>query len=315
MRFPLVKLIELSSQLISVSSKRSVNRFTRPPIPISVPINQTSVLDHRQIKDFRVELEKILNDNRKYLQIYEEIIEKFDQLNKPKVPDKQNLGRKLKFRLSYIISLIRKLTNTCNKAYLNDSSKLRLLTDTIIGKLDNVDSDDDTGIEIELLGFDAFDFEDFDVDSSLGEQLFGSEENYAKFLTEDYSNLSRSERNELFEHLLAGFTPELKLKYLAKIKSDYFLYQNGKQVSNPFVDYEENVIECLEKELKLKVDELKHDFEFIDKYISQLRVLVAKEWMHNYEDKYLQSMYGLTSDNPNVFYIDDTNNDNKKDDR
>lgn len=315
MQARLVKLCDLSAQLISVSFKQNARRLTRPPIAITMPINQTNILDNHQIKNFRIELENILNENRRYFQIYEEIAEKFDQLNHPKLPEKQNFRRKLKFRLSYIINLIRKLTNTCNKAYLNDSSKLRLLTDTIIGKLDNIDSDDDTDIEIELLGFDGFDFEDFDVDSSLGEQLFGSEENYAKFLSEDYSNLSKSERNELFDHLLAGFSPELKLKYLDKINSDYFLYQNGRQMSNPYVDYEENVIECLEKELKFKVDELKHDFVFIDQYISQLRVLIAKEWMHNYEDKYLQSMYGSTSDNPNVFYIDDKNNDNKKDDR
>lgn len=305
MRTRLIRLFSVSSQLISLSTQRNLRRRTKP----LVPLPSDYVLKNPQIKQFRAELESILDENAKYLQIYHEIIKKFDQINKPKAPDKNKLSQKLKFRLSYIINLIRKLTNTCNKAYLNDSSKLRLLTDSLIGKLDNIDSEDDTDIEIELLGFDRFDFEDYDVDdSSLGEQLFGTEENYVKFLSDDYSALSKLERDELFDHLLAGFAPEMKTKYLAKIDSDHFLYKNGKNVARPFVDYEENVIESLENEIKLKVDELKHDFKFIDEYIDQLRVLIAKEWMHNYEDTCLQSMYGSNKDNPNVCYIDDKNN-------
>ncbi|RNA00851.1 hypothetical protein BpHYR1_021454 [Brachionus plicatilis] len=220
MRTRFARLFSVSSHLISKSSRQNA---CRP----SLPMNQALVLQSPQIKEFRTQLENILSENEKYFLIYDQIVKKFDQLNKPKAADKKNLCRKLKFRLSYIINLIRKLTNTCNKAYLNDSSKLRLLTDTIVGRLDNVDHDDETELEIELLGFDNFDFEDFDVDSSLGEQLFGK--------------------------------------------------------------------------LKVKVDELRLDFEFIDEHINQLRVVIAKEWMHNYEDKCLQSMYGSTSDNPNDF--------------
>ncbi|CAF0823679.1 unnamed protein product [Brachionus calyciflorus] len=319
MRNYLVNIIKLSN--ILVHQKPPIRSVSSIQIPQLVKLQQTKslkVLENVQIVQFRSNIEQILMENEKYQKIFDEILEKASNLKRLKYLDKEKLSRKLKFRLPYVIFLLRKLTNTCNKAFLNDSTKLKLLTETISNKLeDNLsDDDDELDIEIELLGFDNFDFEDYDV-SSIGDKIFGSDEQYHKFLMNDYMTLTKLERDEILDDLLVDFGPDLRKKYESRMHFDYLVLTKGKLTKNVHLDYEENVIESIERELKVKIDDLRLDFKFIDEYINELRIIIAKEWLFNYEDKCLQSIYGSSSDNTieeSVVYVDDKQNDKKNDD-
>lgn len=120
--------------------------------------------------------------------------------------------------------------------------------------------------------------------------------------------MDHKERNEILTEILKDFSISTQNFYKKRVEFDSILLHQGKNVTNRphLVEYSENVVESIEKEIEGKLKELRGDFPNIDKFTQELRGIIAKEWLASYQDKYLQSIdeFTKTKSNENIVFID-----------
>ena len=197
------------------------------------------------------------------------------------VNTKENLKRKLRFKLGRIIICLRKLTNTCSKSFLNETSQLKLLTDTILNhmKENNEHKSSDMDSIDDVIGIDYEELNEFNFMDSV-EDEFDLDENGDE--SEDFYN------DDPFVNVSVDIK-QFKRFYVF----NYVLEEYGNTLDERFLaEYSEDIVKSLESELEGHVKDLRRDFAHIDKYVKELRVAIAKEWLNKYEEKIFQNKYG-----------------------
>ena len=98
----------------------------------------------------RQSVESVMNESKYFEKVFNKILYSDQQPNASRlvsairsqaininrnVNTRENLKKKLRFKLARIIICLRKLTNASSKSFLNEASQLKLLTDTILNHM------------------------------------------------------------------------------------------------------------------------------------------------------------------------------------
>jgi hypothetical protein len=282
------------------------------------------VLKNSHLIEFREELLKVLRENPNFNRIIDEILDSISELKQNQnIRTIDRIEAKLRFKFACIIHEFKKLTLACNKKYLDHSSQLKLLTATVLNNVDTLNdfiekNFDDLELEIEIMNLNiGFDTENEPSDLSaideIGDVL---EKDQAIMLNEEaheeecYVDLSKDakskdthyyledceENNVLLDAVLlsSSLKKEDELKKNQDLESIITTY--GHRIPSNHLtaqsEYTEDIIESVEREIERHAHDLRTDFPSIDKYIFDLRMCMAKDWLIAYEDKFMQYKYG-----------------------
>jgi hypothetical protein len=215
------------------------------------------------------------------------------------VNTRENLKKKLRFKLARIIICLRKLTNASSKSFLNEASQLKLLTDTILNHMkennelkSNELEDDDIDTEVAQMVRANVDYEEFNefnfLDASEEE-----EEEVEDNDDDDKEQFGLDESDELYnDDPFVNVSVDIK-EFKRFYVFNYVLEEFGNSLDDRVLaEYSEDIVKSLECELEDHVDDLRRDFVNIDKYVKELRVAIGKEWLNKYEEKVFQNKYG-----------------------
>lgn len=251
--------------------------------------NNFSVLNDAKLKEARGHVESILNESKYFEKVFNKILESNQEASessslyvvKRKSPNqnlntRENLKKKLQFKLARIIMCLRKLTNVCSKNVLNESSQLRLLTETILMHMkenkDVADNDEQLDVEFEIDGVALDDLNEF---------------NFMNMYDED-TELDNEEDDETDDPFI-NVSVDLK-DFKRFYVYNYVLEEFGKALDEKsVVDFTEDIVESIERELEQNVNDLRKDFLLIDRYVKELRVVIAKEWLTKNDEKIFQN--------------------------
>lgn len=285
----------------NVLNDNELNKFKTNIASIVTEDKRIEVI-YRNILDSRINEEK----NHDY--VISKMIEPFKMtlnqpLNKKAI---QDLDAKLKFKLGWIISNLRKLTNACDKKFLNDSSQFEFLTKTLLNHLNekSIDNknDDEIELELELLGLASVDIDaddhydksndvDYDINKDASAVSFNSEKInqwnfFNSFKDFDDSDFSSSSSYQSPLHQSSTLAKDYNDKLNKYYQFNSILIDHGRNLSekenSQLIDYTEDIAGSIEHEIQSKIDELRIDFPLIDKFIKELRMIIAKEWIGKY---------------------------------
>ncbi len=79
----------------------------------------------------------------------------------------------------------------------------------------------------------------------------------------------------------ATFSDFDETKLHAHYQFNSILIDHGKTLNelDNTIEYTEDIVGSFENEVKVKADELRLDFPLIEKYVKEIRMIVAKEWI------------------------------------
>jgi hypothetical protein len=228
---------------------------------------------------------------------------------------------KLSFRLARVILLLRKLINACNKKYISEDVQFRLLANTMLRQnifnrivddesrkslnlfdendaADDVDVDvdvDDLIIEFEILGL---------TDNNNNNNNSNNDEHTLRIndseVVEDRDDENNDENDENDDDDDEDDDNDDDLSYSIilndlisnqkSIKSEYFSIlsnyatklNNAEQQS--IVEYKEDMVSSIEQEVETIVGQMRVDYPDIDKFVQDIYLIMAKEWLSKYED-------------------------------
>ncbi len=260
---------------------------------------------------FKNKISSVVNEDKRIEEIYRNILDSkinqkinhdfiLEPQNFSKMPINkkavENLDAKLKFKLGWIICNLRKLTNACDKKFLNESSQFEFLTKTLLNHLNEkgIESknDDEIELELELLRLssleddDQNESEEYDINNDVTAVSFNSEKiNQWNFFNsfKDFDDSNFSYGSSLRQLTNNEYIEKMKTNYqFNSILIDHGRNLNEKEHSE-FIDYTEDIAGSIEYEIQTNIDELKIDFPLIQKHIKELRMIIAKEWIGKYE--------------------------------
>ena len=249
------------------------------------------MLNDAKLKELRQSVELVISENKYFEKVFNKLLISNQQLNSQFINiihpqttiiknnnTRENLKRKLRFKLGCIIICLRKLTNTCSKSFLNESYQLNLLTDTILNHMHENDEYKTSDIENvdyeELNEFNFMDSTQDELDIEGEEENDEEDENF--YIDDPFVNVSvdikEFKRFYVFNYILEEFGNTLDDRFLA--------------------EYSEDAAKNFENELEGHVEDLRRDFVHIDKCVKELRIAIAREWLNKYEEKIFQNKYG-----------------------
>jgi hypothetical protein len=263
------------------------------------------------LNKFKNKISSVVNEDKRIEEIYRNILDSkinqkinhdfiLEPQNFSKMPINkkavENLDAKLKFKLGWIICNLRKLTNACDKKFLNESSQFEFLTKTLLNHLNEkgIESknDDEIELELELLRLssleddDQNESEEYDINNDVTAVSFNSEKiNQWNFFNsfKDFDDSNFSYGSSLRQLTNNEYIEKMKTNYqFNSILIDHGRNLNEKEHSE-FIDYTEDIAGSIEYEIQTNIDELKIDFPLIQKHIKELRMIIAKEWIGKYE--------------------------------
>jgi len=259
----------------------------------------------------RQSVESVINESKYFEKVFNKILYSDQQPNASRlvsairsqaininrnVNTRENLKKKLRFKLARIIICLRKLTNASSKSFLNEASQLKLLTDTILNHMKENN---------ELKSNEKEEEHDDEIDSEVA-QMVRANVDYEEFNEFNFLDASEEEEDEednddeQFEIGDELYNDDPFVNVSVDIKEfkrfyvfNYVLEEFGNSLDDRVLaEYSEDIVKSLECELEDHVDDLRHDFVNIDKYVKELRIAIAKEWLNKYEEKVFQNKYG-----------------------
>ena len=279
-----------------------------------------SVLDHPKLREFRRDIESVLGENKYFEKILHKILQSkllHEATTNKNVNTSDKLKKKLRFKLARIIICLRKLTNACDKNFMNDSYQYKYVTDAFLPQSVDIeklcdaendaiddeeeaeDDDDDLDIELELHGLGLNDFEDFNSLSFTQLRLSKASlpvENDDEEDDDDDDDVIKTDRTDAYVDVNLDIK-EFKRFYVFNLVLD----NHGTHLDETsLVEYTEDIMGSIENEIDECADDLRGDFPHIDNYVKELRAVIAKEWLSRFEDKFLRNTYGQKVSNLNL---------------
>jgi hypothetical protein len=262
----------------------------------------------------RQSVESVINESKYFEKVFNKILYSTDQqpnasrlvsvirtqtinINR-NVNTRENLKKRLRFKLARIIICLRKLTNASSKSFLNEASQLKLLTDTILNHMkennelkSNELEDDDIDTEVAQMVRANVDYEEFNEFNFL--DASEEEEEEVEDNDDDNEQIGLDESDELYnDDPFVNVSVDIK-EFKRFYVFNYVLEEFGNSLDDRVLaEYSEDIVKSLECELEDHVDDLRRDFVNIDKYVKELRVAIGKEWLNKYEEKVFQNKYG-----------------------
>lgn len=221
-----------------------------------------NVRNTSELKNYRKNLEAIILLKPEYRNISNNILRTATKQATLDSNNERDLEKKLNFKLGLIVVCFKRLTEACEKNYLDNQAKLGLIKEILTNELSNknIEEVENEFDFLELLGFDVN--ENDEIDDILSE-LYPTDQE------------------------------------IAREKLDYFLHENGTKIDvnnlnrfgEKFVEYTEDIVKSVEKEIEEKASDLRKDFPNIDKHLKDLKCIITKEWLDDYKDRYLDAQF------------------------
>jgi hypothetical protein len=283
-------------------------------------------LNETRIKEISSKISAVVFENIELKSIFDSVLatRKPNDSRSASPHQLRNAKAKLSFKLARVILLLRNLVNACNKKYINESVQFRLLANTMLRQnifnradddvsrsllksssideldedderdddMEDEDSDDEFRIEFEILGLTSDEKADESALRVYSHREDGdNEDDYEDDEDED------DDLDDNYSIILNGLLSNGKLidNEYSSILSNYAAKLNGKQQES-LVDYKEDMVSSIERDVEEVVKDLRADYPDIDRYVQDIYLTMAKEWLGKYEDELLKGKYRQRKD-------------------